>query len=60
MTKYYSIGELIDDNLRLKKKLEKIEKEHIKNIIFFIQASKDRSIDWDKVLEQLKQELDKI
>ena len=53
--KKYSISELINENISLKKRLEKLEKENLKNLINILELIKNnKNIDLDKVIEGFK------
>lgn len=63
MKKLYSIGELINENIMLKKKIDKIKEEsnrNLMNILIMIKPYLIRSpIDIDKIIQGLIQELSK-
>lgn len=62
-SKLYSISELINENISLKKKLNKIEIQHIKKTISLLEliySNQIRSLDLSKIITGLQQELENI
>ena len=60
--KLYSISELINENIKLKKKVEKVEVEHLKSLLTILVLLRDhpQSLDLDKIILGFEFELKRL